>query len=332
MKTYGVRGVQLHSFYSFVFRRKYKGVKLLVSSGDEVKKGDIVSMGIYPKTVYSIEITDIPKGDIQVLNGEVVTAGQILTSSDISGIRVKKNISPVDGVVNINSKKLYITDGHKKVSESVVLGGTVRDTDDDTYTIECPASSFFYNFALGSTDQLVGAKFLRVLDYDKPNTVVVGVAVDVLGKFIMVKRNLMPVLYKQLVRLGAIGVICGGIRYSDYLSIKKSYPSLPIPIFVCNGWGVRSIPSKIYNLCTLSRGGEAYVQVAPQTFNIFTNKLFIDKEQYVDKFHTIQKGTTVMLPGYEYLGKEGVVERIVDDELHILTNSGRLSLSIIRMY
>lgn len=324
MKTYGVRGVQLHSFYHFVFDRKYKGVRLLVAQGDEVKRGDILSMGIYPKTVFSVEIEGIPKSDIQVLDGEVVTAGQILTSSDISGIKVKKNISPVDGVINLDNKRLNITDGHIKVSESIVLGGTVSDTDDDTYTIECSASSFFYNFVLGNVEQMKCAKMLRVLDYDKPNTVVVGVSVDVADKFIMLKRNLMPVLYKQLIRSGANGVICGGIRYSDYLSIKKYYPSLPIPIFVCNGWGVRGIPSKVYNLCTLSRGGDTYIQIESQICSIITNKLFVDKSQYIEKFHNIQKGTTVVLPGYEYSGKEGVVERVVDNELHILTNSGSI--------
>lgn len=324
MKTYGIRGVQLHKNYDFVFERKYSGIRLYINVGDEIKKGDVISMGMYPKTIFTLNVKGMPKSDIQVLNGEVVTVGQVLTASDIGGIKVKKNLSPVNGVVNFDDEKLYITEGHVKVSESSSISGTVSDVGDKTYAISSPASSFFSNFILGNKELKLSSHVLRVPDSENPNSVVVNVGSDVTDKFVMVRRNLMPVLYRQLVRLKACGVICGGIRYSDYMAIKKTHPMLPVPILVCNGWGVRSIPSKIYNLCTLNRGGDAYIQIDSSTSRIFTNKLFIDKEQYVESYHDIQKGTTVVIPGFEYGGKEGVVERIIGDELHIFTKSGTI--------
>lgn len=324
MKTYGIRGVQLHKSYNFVFDRKYRGVRLYINVGDEIKKGDIVSMGMYPKIIFTLSLNAIPKSDVQVLNGEVVNVGQVLTSSDIGGIKVKRNLSPVNGIVSFDKEKLNIIDGNVKVSELSSISGIVSDAGDKTYAIACPASSFFYSFILGSGNALLSSRILKVLDIENSNSVVVNIGIDVTNKIVLMKRNLMPVLYRQLVRLKASGVICGGLRYSDYLSIKKSYPSLPVPIFVCNGWGIRSIPSKIYDLCILSRGGDAYVQVDISTSRIFINKLFLEKDRYVESYHDIQKGTTVVIPGFEYVGKEGVVERVIGDELHILTKSGTI--------
>jgi len=269
-----------HTIVRKVRQLPIKG-EVLVKTGDHVKPDAIVAVARLPGLIVTVKATEQlgiePKeigNYLQVKIGDPVTKGQVLAESKgFMGLFKSTVVSPVDGTY----ETLFTISGHIGIREppipinktAYMSGRVVEILEGEGAIVEAEGALVQGIFGVGGEryGELIiaveGPAVVLTEEHFKPehkDKIVVGGA-GITSKGI-----------KKAVEVGAIGILCGGVKDSDLIEFLgfdigvaiTGQEKIPLTLIVTEGFGDLAMAERTFKLFKSLEGKQASMNGATQ--------------------------------------------------------------------